>query len=116
MSRRLTLLATTLVVLALAVVPTTALAAGAMRLSPDPVDYHRVKVGTAYTKKITVKNVGDTTLNILAYTVWDFENAHGWAIGNSTCGTLAPGDRCRFELELTPHVAGDIAVGVDVRS
>jgi hypothetical protein len=115
MFRRLVLLA---VLVAFAAAPASAWGAGAMELRPDPVDYHRVTVGATVTKKVTVINVGDTTLNILAYSV-DAERAvDTWRIISGSCGSspLLPGDRCRFGLELTPGAVGDAAASVYVRS
>ena len=93
-----------------------AAATGAMQLSPDPVDYHRVTVGRTESKRITVRNIGETQLNILAYRVGDHRDVDTWRINNSTCGTLSVGDRCRFELEVTPGATGDITGWLDVWS
>jgi hypothetical protein len=79
-----------------------------MEISPNPVDYHRAIVGTTESKRVTVRNVGETELNILAYKVGDHRAVDTWRINSSTCGTLPVGGRCRFELALTPGATGDV--------
>jgi hypothetical protein len=89
---------------------------GAIQLSPEPLNYGRVTVGSTVSMTVTVTNVGDTHLNIGAYTVGDHRAGDTWRINNSTCSPLWWRGQCRFEVALTPGAAGDIIAWVQVLS
>jgi Ca2+-binding RTX toxin-like protein len=89
---------------------------GAMQVSPELLDYGQVTVGSTASMTITITNVGDTHLNILAYRVGPTRPGDKWQFINSTCGEVWWRQQCRFDLVFTPGAEGNTGASVEVFS